>query len=313
MKNTKVISIKAICYLPIILFLASCGNDDNAADAYGQFEATEVIVSAEGSGKIISLDVEEGSEIKVGEVVGCIDTVQLFLKKQQLQATIAAVTSKTQNISDQLAVYYERKENLVREKNRLESLFKEDAATDKQLDDINGEIEVVEKQLDAVKSQLSTQNSGILGEILPLEKQIAQIEDQLQKSVLRHPVSGIVLEKYAEEGEVASFGKPLYKIAVKNDMYLRVYLSAKQLAKLKLQQPITVRIDTDEENYLETTGTLAWISNKAEFTPKNIQTKEDRVNMVYAAKIRVKDDGTFKIGMPGEAIFNNDSSNIAQK
>ncbi|MBT29880.1 MAG: HlyD family secretion protein [Thalassobius sp.] len=313
MKNTKVISIKAICYLPIILFLASCGNDDNAADAYGQFEATEVIVSAEGSGKIISLDVEEGSEIKVGEVVGCIDTVQLFLKKQQLQATISAVTSKTQNISDQLAVYYERKENLVREKNRLESLFKEDAATDKQLDDINGEIEVVEKQLDAVKSQLSTQNSGILGEILPLEKQIAQIEDQLQKSVVRHPVSGIVLEKYAEEGEVASFGKPLYKIAVKNDMFLRVYLSAKQLAKLKLQQPITVRIDTDEESYLETTGTLTWISNKAEFTPKNIQTKEDRVNMVYAAKIRVKDDGTFKIGMPGEAIFNNDSSNIAQK
>ena len=313
MKNTKVISIKAICYLPIILFLASCGNDDNAADAYGQFEATEVIVSAEGSGKIISLDVEEGSEIKVGEVVGCIDTVQLFLKKQQLQATIAAVTSKTQNISDQLAVYYERKENLVREKNRLESLFKEDAATDKQLDDINGEIEVVEKQLDAVKSQLSTQNSGILGEILPLEKQIAQIEDQLQKSVVRHPVSGIVLEKYAEEGEVASFGKPLYKIAVKNDMYLRVYLSAKQLAKLKLQQPITVRIDIDEESYLETTGKLTWISNKAEFTPKNIQTKEDRVNMVYAAKIRVKDDGTFKIGMPGEAIFNNDSSNIAQK
>ena len=301
-----------------ILLLFSCQNAAPKSDAYGNFEAEERIVSAEASGKILSLNIEEGQALKADERVGAIDSVQLILKREQLQANIRAVAAKSPAISAQLAVFEKQMAttrqqlaNLEREKRRVENLLKNDAATPKQLDDLNDQIEVARKQMDVILEQksasnasLSTQKGGLLAEILPLQKQIAQLDDQLSKCRIVNPSDGTVLVKYAEPGEVTSFGKPLYKIADLGTMTLRAYVAGNQLSAVKTGQQVKVLVDAADNQQQEFSGKVMWISPKAEFTPKVVQTKDERVNLVYAVKISVANpDGVLKIGMPAEVRF----------
>jgi HlyD family secretion protein len=288
--------------LPVALF--SCTGRADKADAYGNFEAVEIIISAEGTGKILLLDVEEGDKLAHDTVVGLIDTMQLYLTKQQLVASIVALRSKMQNVKVQIDVLEKQRENLLREVTRVKKLIEENAATQKQYDDLSGQLAVVELQIAATKSQLNTANGGLLSEITPLEAKIAQIDDQIMKSVIRNTEAGTVLSKYAYRGEMTAYGKPLYKIADLENITLKAYVSGEQLANLTLGKEVKVVIDQgDSEKNM--TGTVSWISSNAEFTPKVIQTKEERVSLVYAFKVLVKNDGALKIGMPGEVYFNN--------
>jgi HlyD family secretion protein len=283
--------------------LISCSNDGKKSDAYGNFESTEVIVSSEGNGKILSLNVNEGDKLSQNQVFGLIDTVQLYLKKEQLLASMQALRAKTQDIQVQMDVLNEQKKNLLREKNRVENLYKDSAATQKQYDDINGEMLALDKQIIATKKTLEIGNNGLLSEIKPLQAQLDQIKDQITKSIIKSPINGTILTKYSEEGEIASYGKPIIKIADLESMYLRVYVSGTQLPNIKIGQNAEILIDNNQKEMAKLSGKVEWISDKAEFTPKIIQTKEERVNLVYAVKILVKNDGLLKIGMPGEVNF----------
>ncbi|MCB0534178.1 MAG: efflux RND transporter periplasmic adaptor subunit [Lewinellaceae bacterium] len=301
--------------LSLLLSLAACKDNGPQADAYGNFETDEMIVSAEASGRILELNLEEGQVLSVGQTLGRIDSTQLVLKKEQLQAAIRAIAAKSPAISAQLAVF-EKQVNttkqqlsaLKREKQRVESLLKSDAATPKQLDDLNDQIVLAERQMDVILEQrsatdatLSTQKSGLLAEILPLQKQIAQLEDQIEKCHIVNPTAGTVLSTYAEPGEIATFGKPLYKLANLDHMILRAYVAGDQLGNVQLGQSVKVAIDAPDGAMQEFPGKVTWISSKAEFTPKIIQTKSERVNLVYAVKIEVENpEGKLKIGMPGE-------------
>ncbi|RMG23872.1 MAG: HlyD family efflux transporter periplasmic adaptor subunit [Bacteroidetes bacterium] len=292
----------------LLIFLLACQNGNELSDAYGNFEAKEVLVAAEANGKIMHFEIEDGRQLSQQDTLGYIDTLQLHLKKKQLQASIAAILSKRQDVQTQQQVYLEQKQNLLREKARLEKLLAEGAATPKQLDDISGQIEVVDKQMKARIKALETTNRGISSEVAPLRTQIEQIEDQIHKSFIINPIDGQVLAHYAEPSEVAVFGKPLYKIADTRTMFLRAYISGRQLPLIKTGQQVEVLIDQDEQNYRRMKGTIVWIASEAEFTPKVIQTKEARVNMVYAIKIKVQNDGSLKIGMPGEVRFSADDA-----
>ncbi|MCB9305200.1 MAG: efflux RND transporter periplasmic adaptor subunit [Lewinellaceae bacterium] len=311
-----------IHYLAIAILagttLFACNKNAPHADAYGNFEADEAIISAEANGRILSFSVDEGQLLHDGEVIGAIDSTQLVLRREQLQASIRAIAAKSPAISAQLAVFEKQmasaKQQLAtldREKKRVENLLKSDAATPKQLDDINAQIEATERQMDVILEQksasnanLSTQKGGLLAEILPLKKQIEQLDDQIAHCRIVNPVGGTVLTTYAETGEVASFGKPLYKIADMSTMTLRAYVAGDQLGSVKVGQKVNILIDAPDDKQLEAAGKITWISPKAEFTPKVIQTKDERVNLVYAVKISVPNsDGTLKIGMPAEVKF----------
>ncbi|MCB0568849.1 MAG: HlyD family efflux transporter periplasmic adaptor subunit [Phaeodactylibacter sp.] len=286
-----------------LLTLAACQNNNHLADAYGNFEAQEVIVSSESNGKLVYFAVEEGQQLESGQLIGIIDTVPLILRRKQLQAGIRAITGKTQESQPQVDVLLEQKRNLQREEKRLEALVADNAATPKQLDDIKGQIDVVDKQIAATRSQTSTLNRGILAEIAPLEAQIEQVDDQIQRCYIYNPIKGTVLLKLAEPSEMTAAGKPLYTVANLDELELRAYISGAQLPHLKIGQQLAVFIDETEETNRSLPGTVSWISDKAEFTPKTVQTKEERVNQVYAFKVRVKNDGSLKIGMPGEAML----------
>lgn len=307
-------------YLFLILtsFLAACQTSAPKADAYGNFEADERIISAEANGKILALSVEEGQELAAGQWVGAIDSVQIALKIEQLQASIKAVIAKSPAIGAQLAVFekqiaavQQQLATLDREKRRVENLLKSDAATPKQLDDINAQIEAAQRQLDLIGQQksasdasLGVQKGGLLAEVLPLQKQLAQLDDQLAKCRIINPVKGTLLVKYAEPGEVTAFGKPLYKIADLSTLTLRAYVAGDQLTQIKTGQDLKVLVDAGNGNQQEFSGKVRWISPKAEFTPKVVQTREERVNLVYAVKIDVPNpDGLLKIGMPAEVTF----------
>ncbi len=285
--------------LLIALFVLSCSGNANRSDAYGNFESTEIVVSTEAAGKLIRFDVEEGAVLEAKSVVGCIDTTQLALKREQLLASQQSVRSKSANILAQIDVIKEQKNVALIEKQRLENLFKENAATQKQLDDVNGQMNVLEKQM----ASIETQNATVLAEIRSLESQILQVNDQILKSVVTNPVKGTVLTKFAEPYEVIGYGKPLYKLADLSTMFLRVYVSGEQLPAIKIGQKVEVLIDQNKTENQKLEGEISWISSKAEFTPKIIQTKQERVNMVYAVKVRVINDGSLKIGMPGEINF----------
>ena len=289
-----------ITLLPV---LHGCIGNGEKADAYGNFEAVEVIISSEANGKLLSFQLEEGDKLEAGQVVGYVDTIQLYLNRKQLQASIKAIKSKTQNVQVQIDVLQKQRINLLREKKRVENLLADSAATTKQYDDIVGQLDVVEKQIVATTSRLNTSNRGLLGEISPLKVKIEQIEDQIRKSVIINPDGGTVLTKFAYENEVTAFGKPLYKIADLKNITLRAYVSGNQLADLKIGQNVKVKID-QQDGMKELSGQVTWISSTAEFTPKVIQTKEERVNLVYAFKVLVKNNGELKIGMPGELFFN---------
>ncbi len=293
---------KYILGIIALLFLFSgCNKNNNSSDAFGNFEATEILVSAESNGKILVLNIEEGGLLKNDSVIALIDTTLLSLQKEQVLAQKNAVSSKVANILSQIKVLEEQKKTLLVEKNRVEKLLAQEAATQQQLDNINGQINVIEKQIEQVK----TQNSSVLNELDVFDKQIDVINEQILRCSVKNPINGVVLEKYVECGEITAAGKPLYKIANLTEMFLRAYVSGAQLNEIKIGQEVTVKFDLNETENKEITGIVSWISSEAEFTPKIIQTKEERVNLVYAVKVKVTNDGSLKNGMPGELLFHS--------
>lgn len=304
----------------LIAGLAACNNNSTSSDASGTFEAEEIIVSSELAGRIISLAIQEGMLLSKDSAVGIIDATGIALQKEQVEASIQSLNAKTMDVTPQVrllehqrAVQQSRLNNLLQEKQRVENLVKADAATKKQLDDIIAQIDVVEKEMDVTLQQIavqrnsvSTQNRSILSEGPPLQKRIALLNDQLQRARIINPAEGTVLTKYAEPGEITSPGKALYKIADLSSLNLRAYITGIQLPEVKLNQPVKVLIDSGADKFKEYPGTIIWISDKAEFTPKTIQTKEERANLVYAIKVKVKNDGYLKIGMYGEVVFRNE-------
>lgn len=313
MKNLFILLLTAIA-------VSACNNGKIKPDASGTFEADEVIVSSEIPGKVLAFNVDEGMTLQKDSVVGTIDAVNIELQKQQVAASIEALSQRTADVmpqvkllQDQLVVQQSQLKTLERERARTENLVKQDAATSKQLDDINAQIDVLNKQVAVTQQQInvqrnniSTQNRGILSESAPLQKRVAQLDDQLQRANITNPITGTVLSKYVEAGEVVSIGKALYKIADLSTITLRAYVTGDILPNIKLGQQVTVLIDSTKHSYKEYPGTITWISDKAEFTPKTIQTKEERANLVYAIKVKVKNDGFLKIGMYGELKLNQE-------
>jgi membrane fusion protein YbhG len=300
-----------------IFSIVACNNNKHEFDASGTFEVEETIVSSEIPGKILSFNIQEGDTIAKNKIVGQIDAENLSLQKEQVEASIQALGEKTADVSPQvkllqkqLAVQQSQLQNLLREKARFENLLKQDAATGKQVDDLNAQVDVAGKQIAVTQQQINvqrnsvaTQNRGIMSQGKPLEKQVAEINDKIQKANIVNPIPGTVITKYAEEGEMTSAGKALYEIADLSEMTLRAYISGTQLSQVRLNQPVKVFVDSGAESYKELKGVITWISDKAEFTPKTIQTKDERANLVYAIKIKVKNDGYLKIGMYGEVVF----------
>lgn len=296
--------IKTIAFVVgIVTMLTSCTNNKISFDASGAFETEEIFISSEASGRIKQLDIKEGQTLEINQTVGYIDSVQIYLKKKQLEAQIHALLGKKPDIPIQLSALQEQLKITEKEKIRVANLVKGDAATSKQLDDINAQIDVLKKQIEAQKSSLSISSTGISQDVVPLQVQIEQLNDQLQKCRIVNPVNGMVLTKYAEANEVTVVGKPLYKIANLDTLNLRAYITGTQLPQVKIGQQVTVRIDNGKDDYKNYQGTIIWVSDKAEFSPKTIQTKEERANLVYAIKVSVKNDGYLKIGMYGEVVF----------
>jgi HlyD family secretion protein len=312
--------MKTHLIIPVLVLaatLAGCSISDHKSDASGTFEADEVIVSSEVPGKILALNIDEGSILKKDSIVGVIDSIPLELQKEQVVATMNALHEKTMDVKpqvkllqDQISVLKTQLGNAIYEKGRTERLIKADAATTKQLDDLNTQIDVLKKQIVVNEQQIKvqetttgTQNNSVMSEYKPLRKSVAQIEDQLRRTNIVNPAGGTVLTKYAMAGEVTSAGKALYKIADVSVITLRAYITGTQLAQVKLNQEVKVLVDSDAGNYRTYKGIITYISDKAEFTPKTIQTKDERANLVYAIKIHVKNDGYLKIGMYGEVKF----------
>ncbi len=279
-----------------LVFAFSCKDDDSKADAYGNFEAVETLISAEASGKLLEFNLSEGDELVADAYIGYIDTVLLYHQKEQAQSKIKAIESNFQSVITQVAVIDEQITTLEKEKNRVESLLEGKAATQKQLDDIVGQLNVLERQKESVKSK----NASLFAEIDAVNSSIALLDEQIYRAIIENPVEGTVLEKYVEQFEIVGAGKPLYKIANLDEMILRAYFSGDQLDDIKIGQKVKVEIDKSQDENHEYEGTIVWIATEAEFTPKVIQTKEERVNLVYAVKINVVNDGKIKIGMPGE-------------
>jgi HlyD family secretion protein len=290
------------------LCLASCGGQDKEADATGVFEATEVLVSSEASGRIMELSLQEGSPLEAGACVGYIDTTQLYLRKMQLRAGLKAVDIRKPDIRKQIAVLEQQIATARAEQQRMENLVQAKAGNQKQLDDIVNNIRLLQTQLDAQRSSLDKTSGSTEAEAESLLYQVMQLDDQLQKCRITNPLTGLVLTKYAEAGEVTAPGKPLYKIADVGLLYLRAYITAAQLSQLKLGQALSVYADYGPDERRTYPGILTWISEKSEFTPKGIQTKDERSNLVYAIKIAVKNDGYLKIGQYGEVKFVEESN-----
>jgi len=298
--------------------ISGCNWNKQQSDASGTFEADEVVVSSEVGGKILTLSVEEGSVLAKDSIVGIIDSVPLLLQRAQVEATIHSLRLKTMDVQPQVKLLEDQIEAqkiqlayLISERDRTIRLVKADAATTKQLDDYNDQIDVLRKQIEANVQQIKvqqttvgTQNSSIMSESNPLNKSVAQIDDQLKRVYIKNPVNGTVLTKYAMAGEYTTIGKALYKIANLSVITLRIYITGNQLAQVKLDQPVTVLVDSGSSQYKHYSGVITWISDKSEFTPKTIQTRDERANLVYAVKIHVKNDGLLKIGMYGEVKFN---------
>lgn len=273
----------------------SCNDDNDKADGYGNFEATEIVISAESNGKLIQFDIDEGTTLKQGHFLGYIDTIPLSLNREHLLVSKDVVSSKSRGVLSQISVLKSKLKTAKLNKTRVENLIRDNAGTQKQLDDVNGEIDVIEQQIRSIEIQ----NAPVVNELKSIDVQLKQLDDQINKCKIINPVNGTVLVKYAEENEITAFGKPLYKIADLSTMQLRVYISETQLANIKIGQEVIIKID-DEKDMQSFKGTITWIASEAEFTPKIIQTKEERIALVYAVKVDVKNDGSLKIGMPAE-------------
>lgn len=283
--------------------LVACGNRKSSCDATGTFETTEVLVSSEAAGKLLNFDVEEGTHLTAGKEVGLIDTVQLYLKKLQLQASMKSVESQRPDFNKQIAATKQQITTAEREKRRVENLLKAGAANQKQLDDWDAQIALLQRQLMAQMSSLRNSTNSLTEQGSSVGIQVAQVEDQLAKCRISSPINGTVLAKYAEAGELAVIGKPLFKVANVEQMYLRAYITSEQLSQVKLGDKVTVFSDYGGDERKEYIGVVTWISDRSEFTPKTILTKDERANLVYAVKIAVKNDGYLKIGMYGEVRF----------
>lgn len=290
----------AVYLLGLAVLFFACHGEDGEYDATGVFETTEVIVSAQGTGEIMRFDIDEGQTVDAEEELGYIDTVQLSLKKQELLANLEATNSRRYNVGRQIASLREEIATQKREQQRYQNLVQAKAANQKQLDDINARLATLEKQLAAQTETLENGNRTVSGQVRMLEAQLAQVEDQIGKCRISSPINGTILSKYAETGELASQGRALFKVGDIVNMYLRAYITADQLTELKIGQSVRVFADEGESGRREYAGTVSWISDKAEFTPKTIQTRDERANLVYAVKIQIQNDGFVKRGMYGE-------------
>lgn len=296
---------RLILFIPLLVSLLSCSSKKQEADAYGNFETTTVIISAQGNGVLSSFSVNEGDLLHKGDTLGYIDTVELHLKRRQLQAQIAALRSSLPEAGTQLQVVQQQLDHARREQERLKKLLADSAATQKQKDDMDAQVKLLQKKYASLQSSLSVQTRSILSKIRPLQLQIAQIDVHIKRCVIISPITGTVLTKYAEPHELVAIGKPLFSMGNLSEMILRAYITENQLASVRLGDTVLVQTDRPDGSYDKWEGVLQWISDQSEFTPKEIQTKEERVNRVYAIKIRVKNDGKIKTGMPAEVLFGN--------
>lgn len=282
-----------------LLATAACKKGEQKSDAFGNFEATETIVSSESAGKILEMKVKEGSELTQGQTIALIDTTELYLKKKQTEAQLAATETKRQNVASQISVAKEQKKNIQTNVDRITKMFAEKSATQQQFDDVTGQANVIDRQI----ASTNTQFQLIGSEAEVVKRQLDLINEQLSKCKVTSPGKGTVLETYLETGELASPGKAILKMADLSSLELKVYVSGAQLANVKLGSEVKVLIDVGVKEMQSRTGKVTWISSESEFTPKIIQTKEERVKLMYAVKILVPNDGTLKIGMPGEVVF----------
>lgn len=294
--------MKRIVYAVVTMLAVSCG-EDREFDAQGTFEATEVVVSSEAVGKILEFNIEEGHNVKSGMLLGAIDSIQLHLQRKQLFAQQSALLASRPDVKKQVSSFREQIAKQKKELLRVENMLSEGAATKKQYDDIEAQIRVLESQLEATLSTLSKNTSTINDNSAAIEVQIAALDDRISKCQIVSPVNGTVLVKYTEVGELASIGKPLMKIADLENIYLRAYFTSSQLSKIKLGDTVKVVADFGGDERYDYEGRVSWISSESEFTPKTIQTKDSRANLVYAVKIAVKNDGRLKIGLAGEVIL----------
>ncbi|MBR5592652.1 MAG: HlyD family efflux transporter periplasmic adaptor subunit [Bacteroidaceae bacterium] len=294
--------MKKVLYIAMALLALAC-SEEVEFDAQGTFEATEVVVSSEATGRIINFDIEEGMTISANQTLGTIDSLQLHLQRKQLIAQLSALLSSRPDVKKQVAALREQIVKQKSELRRVDNMLCDGAATQKQKDDIEAQIKILEGQLEATLSTLYKNTSTINENSVALEAQIAALDDRISKCRIISPVGGTVLVKYAEAGELASVGKPLMKIADLKNIYLRAYFTSDQLANVKLGDEVKVVADFGGEERYDYTGRVAWISSESEFTPKTIQTKDSRANLVYAVKIAVENDGRLKIGLAGEVIL----------
>ena len=303
--DTKNVKIFALLMAAVLLMtgMNSCHRKKKHADAYGVFEATEIIVSSESNGKLLSFDVKEGDTYEKGEEIGLIDTTQLYLQMMQLDASMKAALTRRPDIPSQIRTLQDKLITLEKEKIRVENLVAANAAGSKQLDDIQAEITMTKSQLEATKSMLGTQDRAVLGEIEAMRFQKLQAETAIASCHIKAPITGTVLKKYIEPNELAFQGKPLFKMADLTNMFIKVYITEDMLSDVRLNQNVEIRIDSQKDQVKKFDGKVSWISPKAEFTPKMIQTKNERVNLVYAVKISFTNDGSAKIGMPGDVVF----------
>lgn len=286
----------------VMFAMMSCQGEKNEPDAYGVFEAEEITVFSENNGKLLVFNVEEGKHYEQGAELGCIDTMQLYLQMRQLEASINAALAKRPDMPSQIKALQDKLETLEKEKVRVSNLVAANAASAQQLDEINAEINITNSQILATKSTLSTTTNSILEEVEAMRFQKMQIERALSKCKITAPISGVILKKFINEEELVFQGKPLFKIADLTNMYIKVYVTEDILSSLRLGQDVEINLDTQEAGK-KLQGKISWISPKAEFTPKMIQTKKERVNLVYAVKVAFVNDGSAKIGMPGDVVF----------
>ncbi len=331
--------MKKIFIIPLwaLLGITACKTVENPFDATGTFEATEIIVSSEVNGKVLRFDAEEGADLKAGQALVKIDVLNLELQKAQVEASIEAIGQKQNDARPDVAVLRQQVKAsdsqivtlqtqlkvLEKEQARVARLLKAEAATPQQMDDLDGKVDVLQKQIanaeaqkgiieaqmEAAVQKVAIQNRGVSSERKPLQKRVAQIDDQLRRADVINPSNGTLLSKYIYAGEFVSIGKPLYKLADLKEMVLRAYITGDQLAQVKVGQRVAIFVDEDATSYKEYSGQISWISSKAEFTPKTIQTKDERANLVYAIKVKVPNDGYLKIGMYGELNFTNGKEN----
>ena len=295
--------MKRIFYLAGIVMLTACGKGEKEYDATGTFEATETTVSAEQNGVLLSFSLNEGDEVAAGHEVGLIDTTQIWLKIQQAGATKAVYQSQKPNVEKQIAATRQQLATAKREQQRYSELVGDGAAPRKMLDDATSQVQVLQRQLDALQSSLATQTQALDKQIVATDVQVSQLVDQLQKCHIEAPLKGVVLEKYVERGEFVGTGKPLFKIADTEQMFIRAYVTSVQLQSIKVGQQVKVFADYGAGQKKEYSGTVSWISSRSEFTPKTILTDDERADLVYAVKIRIQNDGFVKIGMYGEVKF----------